>query len=124
MRRLEARIHDPGPRFLQTVEDGEGEWLRVSIDHDVKIEILLGFAAEIVGQTPRGKGHVSGWANAAPADLFPPKFAAADGRMSLPKGDHEFNETENVGMLVKSVPIEPSCFVVLVIRVIVPSLSV
>src|SRR5260370_29030261 len=59
-----------------------------------------------------------------PTDLFAPESAPADGRMRLAKSDHELKETEYIRVLAKPVPIKPSRFVVLIVRVVIPSLRV
>src|SRR5260370_8048498 len=59
-----------------------------------------------------------------PTDLFAPESAAADGRMRLAKSDHELKEAEYISVLAKPVPIKPTRFVVLIVRVVIPSLRV
>src|ERR1700751_5134883 len=43
--------------------------------------------------------------------------------MSFAEGDHQPEETKNVRMLKKPFPIQPGGFVVLIVRIVIPSLS-
>src|SRR5271165_199638 len=44
--------------------------------------------------------------------------------MRLAKSDHELKETEYISVLAKPVPTKPTRFIILIVRVVIPSLGV
>src|ERR1700730_10889765 len=68
-------------------------------------------------------GQIGGRSNASPADLLTPEPAPTDGRMRFSERDHELEKPENIGVLLQSLPVQPSRFVILIVRVVVTSLG-
>src|SRR6516225_7177805 len=67
-------------------------------------------------------GQIDGRFYSAPPNVLAPESAPADGRMSFAESDHQPEEAKNVRMLTKPFPVQPRCFVVLIVRIIIPSL--
>src|SRR5215471_8126649 len=69
-------------------------------------------------------GQVSSLPSPIPGNVLPPEPAAAQCRMALAERNHFLEKTEDVLISRKLAPIQPSCRVVLVIRIVVAKLRV
>src|SRR6202011_2735097 len=97
--------------FMKAVKNRESKRFGVRINHHVEIDVILAFPIEIIRNGLRVIRQINGRFDSAPANIFPPESASTDRRVSFAKTNHELEETENVRMLAKPIPVQPSCFV-------------
>src|SRR5208283_109752 len=81
-------------------------------------------AVQAKRQAMRIVGEIDRWTRSVPGNILPPEPAASQGRMIFPECNHALKETENVGACPELVPVQPTRFVVLVIRIVVAELRV
>src|SRR5262249_51862472 len=67
-------------------------------------------------------GQINGRFYSAPPNVLAPESAPADSRVSFAESDHQPEEAKYLRMLAKAFPIQPRGFVILIVRIIVPSL--
>src|SRR5262249_23116777 len=123
-RTRQAGIHDPLPLLGGAVLEPELQLFPEGIDHYVDIVVVLRRAAHTECKTAGVIREVGCRPRSVPGDIFPPEPAATERRMAFTKRNHALEETEDVLICPKLAPVQPSGWVVLVVRIIVAELCV
>src|SRR5689334_7052999 len=75
-------------------------------------------------QTTRIWGQINFGSNSVPRNVLTSEPTATQRRVGLPKGDHGFEEPEDILICLELSPIQPTDFVVLVVGIIVSELCI
>lgn len=82
------------------------------VHHDVNVLVVDGGTSQVVRERVRVERGVDSRSDSVPADVVAPVDRPHDRAVCFAEGNHHFEETVNVGMLLEQVPVEPSRVVV------------
>src|SRR5580704_8871247 len=117
-------VDDSRPFLWRTLLDLKLQLFPIGIDHGVDIVVALRSSVQTERQGVGIVGQVRGWASAIPGHVLAPEPATAQRRMTLAKRNHVLKETEDVGIFLELAPVQPACFVVLVVWIVISELRV
>src|SRR5208282_4644491 len=98
---------DPQPLVCPSLLNGESQILPVTVDHHIDIGVPQAAATQNKCQCVRIVGLIRVCGYTIPANVVVPKGAASDRRMSLTERYHGLEESEYIGVRVRSAPIQP-----------------